>query len=112
MNTKLINNIEQFILEIPKAELHLHLEGAIPLEILFDFIQRRGGEPSIKNLDDLRRKLIYTDFAHFIDLWVWKNTFIKEEKDFEEIAYQVLCNLSKQNVKYVEAHYAPGDYWR
>jgi hypothetical protein len=112
MNTKLINNIEQFVLEIPKVELHLHIEGAIPLETLFDFIQKRGGEPSIKNLDDLRRKLNYTNFAHFIDLWVWKNTFIKEEKDFEEIAYQVLCNLSKQNVKYVEAHYAPGDYWR
>jgi adenosine deaminase len=112
MNTKLIDNIEQFILEIPKVELHLHIEGAIPLETLFDFIQRRGRESSIKNLDDLRKKLNYTDFAHFIDLWVWKNTFIKEEKDFEEIAYQVLCNLSKQNVKYVEAHYAPGDYWR
>jgi len=112
MNTKLINNIEQFVLEIPKVELHLHIEGAIPLKTLFDFIQKRGGEASIKNLDDLRKKLIYTDFAHFIDLWVWKNTFIKEEKDFEEIAYQVLCNLSKQNVKYVEAHYAPGDYWR
>ena len=112
MNTELIDNIERFILEIPKAELHLHLEGAIPLETLFDFIQKRGGEPSIKNLDDLRARLTYTNFAHFIDLWVWKNTFIKEEKDFEEIAYQVLCNLSKQNVKYVEAHYAPGDYWR
>ena len=112
MNTELIDNIERFILEIPKAELHLHLEGAIPLETLFNFIQRRGGEPSIKNLDDLRARLNYTNFAHFIDLWVWKNTFIKEEKDFEEIAYQVLCNLSKQNVKYVEAHYAPGDYWR
>ncbi|MGB3479517.1 MAG: adenosine deaminase [bacterium] len=112
MNTEFIDNIEQFVLEIPKVELHLHLEGAIPLETLFDFIQKRGGEPSIKNLDDLRRKLNYTEFAHFIDLWVWKNTFIKEEKDFEEIAYQVLCNLSKQNVKYVEAHYAPGDYWR
>ncbi len=112
MNTKLTDNIEQFILEIPKVELHLHIEGAIPLETLFNLIQRRGGEPSIKNLDDLRTKLTYTNFAHFIDLWVWKNTFIKEEKDFEEITYQVLCNLSKQNVKYVEVHYAPGDYWR
>lgn len=99
MNTKLIDNIEQFTLEIPKAELHLHLEGAIPLETLFSFIQRRGEEPGIKNLDDLRKRLNYTDFANFLDIWVWKNTFIKEEKDFEEIAYQVLCNLSKQNVK-------------
>ncbi len=112
MNTSFTDKIEQFITEIPKVELHLHLEGAIPLETLFDLIQREGRESSIKNLDDLHRKLTYTDFAHFIEVWTWKNTFIKEERDFEEIAYQVLGNLSKQNVKYVEAFYAPGDYWR
>jgi adenosine deaminase len=106
------DKIKQLITEIPKVELHIHLEGAIPVETLFDLIQRQGREPSIKNLDDLRRKLTYTDFAHFIEVWTWKNTFIKEEKDFEEIAYRVLDNLSKQNVKYVEAFYSPGDYWR
>jgi adenosine deaminase len=106
------DKMEQLVTEIPKVELHLHLEGAIPEETLFNLIQRQGREPSIKNLDDLRRKLTYTDFAHFIEVWTWKNTFIKEEKDFEEIAYRVLDDLSKQNVKYVEAFYSPGDYWR
>ncbi len=112
MNTGFANNIEKIITEIPKIELHLHLEGAIPLETLFNFIQRDGRESSIKTLDDLRKKLTYTNFAHFIDVWRWMNTFIKEEKDFEEIAYQVLGNLHKQNVRYVEAFYAPGDYGR
>ena len=104
------NELVQFVKEIPKVELHLHLEGAIPLQTLFNFIQRAGTEPSVKSVDDLRRRLAYTDFAHFIELWVWKNTFMKEEEDFEEIAYQVLRDLSEQNVKYVEAFYSPGDY--
>jgi adenosine deaminase len=112
VNTSFTKKIEQFITEIPKVELHLHLEGAIPIETLFNLIQRQGREPSIKTFDDLRKKLTYTDFAHFIEVWTWKNTFIKEEKDFEEIAYQVLGDLSQQNVKYVEAFYSPGDYWR
>ena len=107
-----IDNFDKLIVEMPKTELHLHLEGAIPLETLYNLIQRRGGDPSISALEDLERKLIYTDFAHFIDVWTWKNTFIKEERDFEEIAYQVLRNLSEQNVKYLEAFYSPGDYWR
>ena len=102
MTISFADKIEQLTTQIPKVELHLHLEGAIPVEILFHLIQRQEREPSIKNLDDLRRKLTYSDFAHFI----------KEEKDFEEIAYGVLHNLSKQNVKYVEAFYSPGDYWR
>ena len=112
MNTSFTEKIEQFVTEIPKVELHLHLEGAIPVETLFSLIQRQEREPSIQTLDDLRKKLTYTDFAHFIEVWTWKNTFIKEEKDFEEIAYQVLGDLSQQNVKYVEAFYSPGDYWR
>ncbi|MEW6456662.1 MAG: adenosine deaminase [Acidobacteriota bacterium] len=112
MNKNFTDKIEQFITEMPKVELHLHLEGAIPLEMLFNLIQREGKDPSIKSLDDLRRKLTYTDFAHFIEVWTWKNTFIKEERDFEEISYQMLNSLSKQNVKYVEAFYSPGDYWR
>ena len=82
MNTSFPEKIEQLIVEIPKVELHLHLEGAIPIQTLFNLIQRQGREPSIKTLDDLRKKLTYTDFAHFIEVWTWKNTFIKEEKDF------------------------------
>jgi adenosine deaminase len=104
------NELRRFVEEIPKVELHLHLEGAVPFQTLFDFIQREGTEPSIKSVDDLRGKLAYTDFAHFIETWKWVNRFLGEEKYFEEIAYQVLRELARQNVRYVEVSYAPGDY--
>jgi adenosine deaminase len=104
--------IEDFIRAMPKAELHLHLEGAIPHETLLHQIRRKGTEPSIRTVEDLKAKLTYTDFPSFIDLWVWKNTFIQDEKDFEDIAYAMLEGLSRQNVKYVESFYAPGDYGR
>jgi len=103
---------ERFIRKMPKVEIHLHLEGAIPHDTLLGQIRRKGTEPSITTVDDLKEKLIYTDFPSFIDLWIWKNTFIKDEEDFEDIAYSMLRDLSRQNVKYVEAFYAPGDYSR
>jgi len=93
---------------MPKVELHLHLEGAIPLQTLFNFIQREGTEPSLETVDDLRERLAYTDFPHFIDVWKWMNQFLGEEKDFEEIAYRALRGLARQNVRYVEVSYAPG----
>jgi adenosine deaminase len=105
-------HLEHFIRAMPKIELHLHIEGAIPAETLLGFIQRKGTEPSIRSLEDLRKRLAYTDFAHFIRLWVWKNTFIRDEQDFEAIAYGVLADFNTQNVKYIEAFYAPGDYRR
>jgi len=104
--------IEKFIDAMPKVELHLHLEGAIPHETLLAQIRRKGTEPSIRTVDDLKAKLTYTDFPSFIDLWIWKNTFIQHEEDFGEIAYAMLRGLSRQNVKYVESFYAPGDYSR
>lgn len=102
----------KLIAEIPKAELHLHLEGAIPLDTLYNLVRKRGGDPSIGSVEDLRSRLTYRDFPHFIELWIWKSSFIEEERDFEEITYKVLRSLSEQNVKYVETFYSPGDYWR
>ena len=107
---ELSDRLEKFIREIPKVELHLHLEGAIPLETLFGFIQRRGNNKLIKNLKDLKKRLVYSNFAQFIKVWLWKNNFITEYEDFEELAYRVLKSLSQQNVKYVEAFYSPRDF--
>jgi adenosine deaminase len=105
-----MENIDKIVEKIPKVELHIHLEGSIPIETLFEFIQRDGNESLIKSISDLRDKLKYKDFPHFIELWIWKNKFIKSERDFETITYQVLKELDKQNVKYAEIFYSPGDY--
>ncbi len=102
--------IREFTVKIPKVELHLHLEGAIPLPTLLGFIQRAGTEPDVRTVDELRRRLAYPDFQGFLDTWVWKNTFITEVEDFEGMAYAALADLHAQNVPYVEMHYSPGDY--
>jgi len=107
---ELSGRLEKFIGEIPKVELHLHLEGAIPLNTLFGFIQRRGNNKSIRNLEDLKKQLVYSNFTQFLKIWLWKNSFITEYEDFEELSYQVLKGLSQQNVKYVEAFYSPRDF--
>ena len=112
MTKDISSKAQQFLAEIPKIELHLHIEGAIPMQTLLDLAKRNGSDRSLKTVNDLRRKLKFRDFPHFIELWTWMTTLVKEESDFEEIAYQVLRELSKQNVKYVEASYSPGDYWR
>jgi len=112
VNTMTNNNIEQFIASIPKTELHFHIEGAIPLETLLRFIHRQDKKSLIQSVDDLYERFTYSDFSHFLETWRWKDSFITDERDFEEIAYQALRELHIQNVKYVEAYYAPGSYER
>ena len=97
---------------VPKVELHLHLEGAIPQEALWQLMQKYGGDPAVPNLEALQRKFQYRDFPHFIETWVWKNQFLREYEDFTLIAEAVALNLSRQNVKYAEMFYTPSDFFR
>ncbi len=92
---------------IPKIENHLHLEGTIPHEALWQLITKYGGDETVHNLDQLKEKFVYRDFNHFIDMWVWKNQFIREYEDFAFISEAVFSDLVEQNVKYAEIFISP-----
>ncbi len=109
---KISANECQWIELLPKVELHLHLEGAIPYDALWELIQKYGGDPALPDLDSLRQKLTYRDFSHFIDTWVWKNSFLREYDDFTFIAEAVARDLVKQNIRYAEVFYSPRDFAR
>ena len=71
---------------LPKIELHVHLEGAIPHKALFDLVQKYGGDPFISNVAALTKRFEYKDFPQFIEMWSWKNQFLREYEDFTYIA--------------------------
>ena len=90
----------------------MHLEGAIPHEALWQLVQKYDGEGSVSSLDQLKDRFKYRDFPHFIETWVWKNTFLRSYDDFEFIAEAVANHWRAQNIVYVEAFYSPGDFHR
>ncbi len=96
--------------EMPKVELHVHLEGAIPHDALWELIKKYGGESSVPNLQALRSKFRYRDFPHFMGTWVWKNQFLRECEDFTFIAEAVARDLARQNIHYAEAFFAPSEF--
>jgi len=104
------NQIRDKIKNMPKIELHLHMEGAFTIEFLFDLIQKYGGDSSIKTIHDLEQKFVFRDFTHFIETWFWKNQFFKSADDFEQSTYFTLKNLHQQNVIYAEVFYSPWDF--
>ena len=97
---------------IPKVELHLHLEGAIPHPALWELVQKYGGDPLVPDLESLERRFEYVDFAHFIDVWVWKNGFLREYEDFTFVAEAVARDLARQNIRYAETFFSPPDFAR
>ena len=96
---------------VPKVELHLHLEGAIPLEALWELVQKSGTAPSVTDIEVLKRKFQYKDFPHFLATWVWKNQFLREYDDFTFIAEAVAKSLARQNIRYAEVFYTPSDFF-
>jgi len=103
---------ETWFERVPKVELHLHLEGAIPHGALWELIQKYGGESSAPSHEALRSRFQYRDFPHFIETWVWKNRFLREYEDFTFIAEAVAKDLTSQNVLYAEIIFAPSDFTR
>lgn len=95
---------------IPKIENHLHLEGAIPNETLWQLIQKYGGDKTVTNYELLKEKFMYRNFNHFLETWLWKNTFIREYEDFTFISDAVLKDLVKQNIKYAEIFISPSEF--
>ncbi|MEM8534513.1 MAG: adenosine deaminase, partial [Chloroflexota bacterium] len=102
----------QWFEHVPKTELHLHLEGAIPLNALWELLQKYGGDPAIPDMRALEQRFAYRDFPHFIEVWVWKNQFLREYEDFTFIAEAVARDLARQNIRYAEIFCSPPDFVR
>ena len=97
---------------LPKVELHLHLEGAIPHDALWELVGKYGGDPEAPSLEALQERFVYRDFPHFIETWHWKNRFLREYEDFTFIAERVAADLVAQNVRYAEVFFSPPDFER
>lgn len=112
-NTQRVEHMDyDWLVRIPKVELHVHLEGAIPHYALWELIQKYGGDPSCPSWQSLRQRLEYRDFPHFIETWVWKNNFLCKYDDFTLIAEAAAREFACGNIRYVEAFYSPGDFAR
>jgi adenosine deaminase len=97
---------------VPKVELHLHLEGAIPLDALWELVQKYGGDPTIPDISALQRRFAYRDFPHFIDTWIWKNQFLRAYEDFTFFSEAFARDLARQNIRYAEVFFSPSDFAR
>lgn len=98
--------------EIPKVELHVHLEGAIPHDALFELIRKYGGDPTVPDIRALARRFEYRDFPQFIAAWSWKNGFLREYEDFAWIAERTARDMADQNIRYAEMFFSPSLFAR
>lgn len=93
--------------QLPKAELHIHLEGCISPKTVLRLIQRNKIETEIQTLKQVRNLFHYNDFTDFLKAFVFVSNCIQSESDFEIITQEALANLISQNITYVEFIFSP-----
>ena len=99
-----------FIVTLPKAELHLHLEGAIAPATLLELRKRHGRESNLEEVEQLFR---YDSFAGFLVAFKNITEDLQTAADYELITYRLLEQLNAENVLHAEVYISVGvNLWR
>lgn len=101
------NTIGNFITEMPKVELHVHLEGSVQPHTLLQLAKRHRVALPAEDLAGLRRWYEFRDFNHFLDIYMAISACLRSADDIELIAREFLAGQAQQNIVYSEVTFTP-----
>src|SRR5437764_5817134 len=94
-----------FIRQLPKAELHLHLEGAVDAATLLELRQRHGEKATLAETETLYR---HNDFQSFLMAFKAVSAHLRGPDDYELITYRLMQRLKEENVLHAEVYVSVG----
>ena len=100
-------NLHDFIRRLPKAELHLHIEGSLEPELMFELAQRNGVVLPYSSVDEVRAAYDFTDLQSFLDLYYAGAAVLQTEQDFYDLTAAYLQCALADNVRHVELFFDP-----
>ncbi|MGC4996452.1 MULTISPECIES: adenosine deaminase [unclassified Streptomyces] len=92
---------------LPKAELHLHIEGTLEPELAFRLAERNGVELPYADTESLREAYRFEDLQSFLNLYYELMAVLRTERDFEELADAYLARAAGQGVRHAEIFFDP-----
>ncbi len=95
------------IRRLPKAELHLHIEGTLEPEMLFTFAERNGVETRFSSVEELRAAYDFTDLQSFLDIYYNGANVIRTEQDFHDLTWAYLERAAADGVRRAEIFFDP-----
>jgi aminodeoxyfutalosine deaminase len=105
MNPAASSSASAFILSLPKAELHLHLEGSVDPPTLLELRKRHGKQSTLTEIEQLYR---YDDFAGFLMAFKAVTEDLQTPEDYELITYRLMEKLKAGNVLHAEVYVSVG----
>ncbi|MEU3410128.1 MULTISPECIES: adenosine deaminase [unclassified Streptomyces] len=92
---------------LPKAELHLHIEGTLEPELAFELAARNGVSLPYADTDALREAYRFQDLQSFLDLYYELMAVLRTEDDFADLADAYLARAAAQGVRHAEIFFDP-----
>jgi adenine deaminase len=99
--------MEASLTRLPKAELHLHIEGTLEPEMMFEMAQRNGVETPYPDVDAVRRAYVFEDLQSFLDIYYAGCRVLVAERDFYDLTRAYLRRAATQGVRHAEIFFDP-----
>lgn len=102
-----MNNIEDFIEGLPKAELHLHIEGTLEPELMFEIAGRNNIRTRYNSVEELKNAYSFSNLQDFLDIYYEGAGVLIKEQDFYDLTWNYLKKAHSQNVIHTEIFFDP-----
>ncbi|WP_204336941.1 adenosine deaminase [Cryomorpha ignava] len=99
--------MKDFIQSLPKAELHLHIEGSFEPELMFEIAKRNNVSIPFNSVEEVKAAYKFNNLQEFLDIYYAGANVLIEEKDFYDLTWAYLAKVASENVKHVEIFFDP-----
>jgi adenine deaminase len=99
--------VDDFVSRLPKAELHLHIEGTLEPELMFELARRNDVSLTYASVEDVRRAYVFSDLQSFLDIYYAGCRVLLTEQDFYDLTWAYLRGAAAQGVRHAEIFFDP-----
>ena len=100
-------SISDLVASLPKAELHIHLEGSLEPELLFELARRNKVSTGYDSVEALRSAYVFSNLQEFLDIYYVGMQVLQHERDFYDLAMGYFRRAREDNVRHIEAFFDP-----
>ena len=101
------NQVREIVQNMPKAELHIHIEGSLEPELIFALAQRNGVALAYDSVESLRAAYAFTDLQSFLDIYYAGASVLLAEQDFYDMTAAYLARARADKVRHAEIFFDP-----
>ncbi len=102
-----MNEIIEFIKKIPKAELHLHIEGSLEPELMFRLAKKNKIKIPFGSVDEIRNAYNFHNLQSFLDIYYQGSRVLISEQDFFDLTWAYLLKSKENNILHTEIFFDP-----